>query len=395
MPKTLLGQIIAWMLFLSMCANSFAAQTKESRLSPGISGSIFSFGKDLQNSLPQESQNTVISPLSIHLALDMVNMGAAGKNRTAISNTLRIPASANPQSVKEEAKGLISSLSSNSDVTLNIANSIWISKSLKVKDPFIKDCKHYFDAEVKNGITAKDVNDWVAKKTNYKITGIINELMAKNSDMIIVNAVYFKGSWIKEFDQKKTTTEDFQTKPDSIKVPTMHLKDNFSYYENKNFQAVKLPYKGGKMSMYVFLPAKKSSLKKFISSFSAKQWNDVCKNSRFQQVEISLPKFKTEYGVTLKSTLSAMGMKRVFNPGADFSLISSGVFISQVIHKTFIDVNETGTEAAAATAVTMPRSAMPVRDVKKFKVDRPFFFIIADEQTHTPIFIGSIVNPAK
>ncbi len=394
MLKKILGIMTAGTLLLAMSSNAFAAKTMERGANQSISNSMFGFGKELQNSLLQESQNTVISPLSIHLALDMVNMGAAGKTKTAISNTLQIPASANPQSVKEEAKGLISSLSSNSDVTLNIANSIWISKSLKVKDPFIKDCKHYFDADVRKGITADAVNGWVAQKTNNKIKTIIDDFAAK-SDMIIVNAIYFNGSWIKEFDKKKTTMEEFQTKSASIKVPTMHLKDNFSYYENKDFQAVKIPYRGGKMSMYVFLPAKDSSLKKFLPSFSQKLWSDVYENSSFQQVAISLPKFKTEYGVTLNDTLSAMGMKQAFGPGADFNLISPRLFISQVIHKTFIDVNETGTEAAAATAITMTRSAMPVRDVKQFKVDRPFFFMIADDEKHTPLFIGSIVNPAK
>lgn len=362
-----------------------------------LSSSIFLMGNELNKKLYSDKQNVVISPLSINLALDMVLVGSVGKTRGAIATATKIPMSKDPKTIKESAHSLMESLTNEKDVTLNIANSLWIKKNFSVKDSFLKDCKKYFSAEAKNDINVKEINDWVSLKTNGKIKEMINQQTANASTLIILNAVYFYGTWSKTFDPDLTEKQKFTIgSSKSEMVPTMRQKSRFDYFENNDFQSVRLPYKGNQMAMYVILPSKKSSLKKLTSSFSEKQWNDILENSTQEEVEVSLPKFKIEYEETLNKSLTDMGMGIAFSPAANFGLISSDrIFISQVKHKTFIDVNEKGTEAAAATSIAFTRSAIIQKEPKTFKVDRPFYFIITHESNNTPIFMGTIVNPLK
>ena len=362
-----------------------------------ISTSMFLMGTDLNKRLYSDKNNIVLSPLSIHLALDMVLTGSVGKTRGAVATALKIPISEDPKNIKESARSLMNSLMEDKDVTLNIANSIWIKKNFKVKNSFLKDCQKYFSAEARNEINAKEINDWVSSKTNAKIKEIITQQVADSADLVLLNAVYFYGTWHKTFDANLTEKQKFMLDGNkSIMAPTMRQKSNFEYFETKDFQAVRLPYKGNKLAMYVFLPSKDSSLKKFMSTFSDKAWNDVLQNSTPEEVEISLPKFKLEYEETLNKTLASMGMDIAFSPAANFGLISQDrIYISLVKHKTYIDVNEKGTEAAAATSIVMTKSIKIQNEPKIFKVDRPFYFIIAHEDANTPLFMGTIVNPEK
>jgi len=398
--------IISLLGFFLMPQFSFAQESKQAvkpkkhhkQAKKDINKSMLLFGTKINKKLYSDSKNVVISPLSIHLALDMVLTGSLSETRSAIAKTLKVPVTSDLTYVKEDAKKLMESLNSTPEVKINVANSVWIKEKFKTKENFLRDCKTYFFAEAINRISAPEINTWVSEKTNGKIKSIIDESAARNSEMILVNAVYFNGTWVYKFDPNLTSDEKFHI--DSKKSETvsmMRQTKRFDYYEDKECQAIRLPYKGHKFSMYVFLPSQESNLKNFISSFSLKKFDEIIDNATNENVELSLPKFKIEYEELLNNTLSDMGMKVAFTPSANFSLISdSSLFISQVRHKTFIDVNETGTEAAAATAVIMTKSAMLRPEPPKvFNADRPFFFIITEDENNTPLFMGTIINPNK
>jgi serine protease inhibitor len=288
-------------------------------------------------------------------------------------------------------------------VQLNIANSLWAKKEVTFNPEFIARNKQFYGAEV----TTLDFNDpsapatinaWVNDKTKGKIDKIVDRIDAQ-SILFLINAIYFKGAWAIEFDKAKTKDEQFTTAAGQQKQhPIMHQSGDYKYLEGKDFQAVSLPYGGGRVSMYIFLPAKGIRLEDFQKNLTAANWNTWLKQFAETKGEIGVPRFKIEYESTLNEALSALGMGVAFDPNrADFSGIAQGedrVFISSVKHKTFAEVNEEGTEAAAVTSVEMrTTSAMQPRKTFRMIVDRPFFCAIADNKSGTVLFMGSINSP--
>ncbi len=210
---------------------------------------------------------------------------------------------------------------------------------------------------------------------------------------MLINAIYFKGSWQEEFDKSETRDGIFHLPDGSEKQsPMMFRMGTYPYFRGENFEAAILPYGDGDedVSMYIFLPSRDSNLKEFLSKLNAKNWASW--RSQFHEVGnnsmMILPRFKVEYEVKLNDTLKALGMDIAFGGGADFSGMGPSLFISEVRHKTFVEVNEEGTEAAAATVVVGVESAPP-----SFLVDRPFFFAIYDDRTKTILFLGIVVEP--
>ena len=352
--------------------------------------------KQLTNNNPQE--NIFISPTSIALCLSMTYNGAAGKTKEAMAKTLGIENLTLSQ-VNEANLALRTQFkSADPKITLNIANSLWGQQGIKFKTDFLNRNKKFFGAEVttlnfSDNNSPKRINSWVSDKTNGKITQIV-DMLDPSMLLVLVNAIYFKGKWSIEFDKTKTKELPFTLLDSTIKqVPMMTQSGHYHYYEDINLQAISLPYGKEKMSMYIFLPKTTSSLAEFVSNLNKKTWTELMLKFSYKEGNITLPRFKFEYSKTLNEALIALGMGNAFTD-ADFSNMSdSPSYISGVIHKTFVEVNEEGTEAAAVTAVIMTTAIANKPEPFSMVVDHPFFCVIRDNETGSILFMGAIVEP--
>ncbi|MDF5730081.1 MAG: serpin family protein, partial [Rhizonema sp. PD38] len=234
----------------------------------------------------------------------------------------------------------------------------------------------------------------VDENTHGKINKIVETIDPKQM-LFLINAVYFKGSWTNEFDKKQTANYPFYlTSGEQKQHPMMSQKGKYRYYENKEFQAVSLPYgKDGKVSFYIFLPKQTSSLTTFYKNLNAENWEKWMSQFSKREGSIRLPRFKMNYDLTLNKALTALGMGEAFSSKANFSEMGKNLAISEVKHKTFVEVNEEGTEAAAATSVgIMPLSA-PLQGPFQMMVNRPFFCAVRENSTGSVLFMGSIAEP--
>ena len=356
--------------------------------------------------LTEEDKNIFISPFSISSALAMTYAGSAGTTEEEMGSALEFPK--NNEQFHENFGGLtntINDVSGKGNIQLTIANSLWLSEGYKFLDAFLKTNKTHYKTEVasldfsKAEEARKTINDWVSEKTKEKI----KELIPKNildalTRLVLTNAVYFKAEWAEQFKKGNTKSSEFFTYDGSVEAELMNLKNRFSYMENDELQFLEMPYKGNDASMYVLLPRKKDGLKDIEKKLT---WEDIEKytNSMYsKEVDVHFPKFTMSLEYELSELLKQLGMKAAFTKGADFSNMTGNkeLYISAVIHKTFIDVDETGTEAAAATAVVMRmKSAMPDPEFAVFKADHPFFYFIKEKSTGTVLFAGRVIDPSK
>ncbi|HKP84583.1 MAG TPA: serpin family protein [Blastocatellia bacterium] len=348
-------------------------------------------------------KNILVSPASVSLCLAMAYNGAEAETKQAMAAALEIQGISLDELNRAYADLKAALENPDPKVQLQIANSLWARRGLTFKPDFIQRSKQYFGAEVTDlnfddpGAPAV-INRWVSDKTKGKIDKIVDQI-GPDSILFLINAIYFKGAWAKEFDKAKTKEDTFTLASGAQKrLPMMTQSGSYKYYEGSGFQAVSLPYGGGRASMYVFLPSKNSSLSGFQKGLTEAAWESWMKEFRETEGDVSLPRFKVEYEVTLNDALKALGMSAAFDERrANFrGMIESGgnVFISQVKHKTFAEVNEEGTEAAAVTSTEMrATSAMRPRQRFSMVVDRPFFCAIRDNTTGTVLFMGSITDP--
>jgi serine protease inhibitor len=348
-------------------------------------------------------KNIFISPSSIGLCLAMAYNGAEGETKQAMARTFEATGMT-LEELNRAYAGLKAALESpDPKVQLEIANSLWAKKGIRLNPEFIKRNKQFYDAQVTeldfdNPASAATINQWVNDKTKGKIDQIVDNISG-DTILFLINAIYFKGKWADEFAKDKTKEDAFNLESGSQKrVPMMTQSGNYKYYDGKTFQAISLPYGGGRVSMYIFLPAKGTSLSEFQKSLSASSWESWMKEFAQSEGDITLPRFKIEYEVTLNDALKALGMESAFDPSrANFKgMLQSeqNVYISKVKHKTFVEVNEEGTEAAAVTSTEMrATSAMRPRERFRMVVDHPFFCAIRDNQTGTVLFMGSIMEP--
>jgi len=373
----------------------------ESEIAGELASGYTSFGFKLYSKLLEEEKdkNIFISPSSIALALSLTYNGAEKDTKDAMAEVLEF----NGLDINDLNKGnqaLINSLkNTDSKVELAIANSLWCNPDIKFKEDFIKRCQDYYFAEVSNEFTEPAINGWIKENTRGKIEKVIDEV-PEDAILYLINAIYFKGIWTYEFDKEKTKEMDFHlTDGTKMKHPMMVQGGKFNYYRGENFQAVSLPYGDEKYSMYIFLPDEDSGLEEFQKNLTAENWEKWMKSFLMMDGDLTLPRFKIEYGVLLNDALIALGMGNAFGGGADFSGMSDvSAFISRVIHKTFVEVNEEGTEAAAVTVVEMTRTTSldnPPPQRFSMKVDRPFFFAIRDNDMGTILFMGSVMEPGE
>jgi len=344
--------------------------------------------------------NIIISPLSLSLALSMMYNGADGETLADMGKTLEFN-DLSKDRINNSYKNLTNTIvSSDPDVKLSIANSLWIKKAFSVKQEFITTNKNIYNAEVTSLDfslpNSKDIiNKWVANKTNNNIKEIIEEVPV-DAVMYLINAIYFEGIWKYEFDKNSVVDSPFILENGtSIRIPVMVNKNNYSYFKNELFQAVELPYGNGNFKMIIFLPDTKESVAKLIKQLDIKNWNKWLNGFEENiKVKIHLPKFKIEYENVLNDELIKLGMKIAFSADADFSGINEDgrLFISRVKHKSYIEVNEKGTEASAVSAIELKRG---MRDYIDLNINRPFVFAITEGNTNLILFLGRIMDPTS
>jgi serpin B len=391
-----------------LLARLFAEDKKPAADNP-IPAANTAFGCDLFAKLRAEKGNVFFSPFSIESALAMTALGAKGNTLTEMQQTLHLPADV--ERTNAGFKTLLATLNGDGKPAdkrgyeLSVANALWGMKGYPWRQAFLKASKASFGAGLQEVNFAdepaarKTINDWVEANTNQKIKDLIpSGVLDSYTRMVLTNAVYFKGKWEFEFDKKLTKDGPF-TPADGKKadVPLMHRTDDMRYAEGEGWQAVDLGYKGNETAMTVLLPKKADGLADLEKRFTPDTLATVVKGLRRQEVILTLPRFKVETKYTLNGPLTALGMKDAFDDGkADFSGMHTspeGLFISHVLHKAFVEVNEEGTEAAAATGVVMKTASASVDGPKVFKADRPFLFVIRHTPTNTVLFAGRFEKP--
>lgn len=346
-----------------------------------------------------EAKNIFISPTSVALALAMTYNGASGDTKSAMETALK-KAGFSTEEINTAYKSLIEALRSvDPKVLLEIANSIWYREGFNVLPQFISVNEEYYNAEVSSLDFSSPqalavINDWVSDQTNEKIKTIIDQIPA-NTVMYLINAIYFKGIWQYEFDKNNTFNGPFYSTDGSpVTVPYMKNKLSLPMLSTEKFSMLELPYGRGNYSMVILLPEEGYSTQDVINSLTPESWDSWVSSLAYtNNIDVQVPKFKFEYENLLNDELDNMGMGVAFTGSADFSGINGtgNLFISRVIHKSFVEVNEEGTTAAAVTAVEVGYTSIDPGPV--FHVNRPFVFAIRETTTGALVFIGRVQNP--
>jgi serpin B len=351
----------------------------------------------------QPDENIFISPAGVAIALTMTYNGASGQTQQAIAKTLEVQGMS-LQEINQANATLKATLENpESKLQLSVANSLWLKEDEPFKPEFIQKIRDFYGAEVRNlnfgePTAPSIINAWVKQSTNEKINKIIDDKeLEPDTVFVLLNAIYFRGTWAYPFPKDATRESSFTLLDGTQKRHPMMSQEisGVAYYENDIFQAVELPYGEGRLRMCIFLPNQGISLKTFYERLNVENWKkwmnqlNNYQGDRSEGILIGLPRLNLEYSIELKDTLKALGMEEAFGDSADFSAMTpSRLWIDKVKHKSFVEVNEEGTEAAAVTQVGGTRGGG-----RMMLVNRPFFFAIRDNQTNTILFMGSIVEP--
>jgi len=394
--KAWLGVLIC-ALSLPVLADSGPDQTR-------LAAANTAFGFDLFQQLAHEQPdaNIFISPFSTSTVLQMIANGAAGSTKQEMNHVLHtdgFPADA----LNAACESLNQSLNLQTNVILELANAIWYKNGIPLKPGFVSANKEFFHAELGavdfgSPQSAQTINNWADQSTHGKIQQVVSWPFPPATRLVLANAIYFKGKWETPFDKKDTKPHAFHLAGGGEKqVPTMWQHKRFACQEGDDFQAVRLPYAGRRLWMEVFLPDANSSLTNLLARFNTGSERNKMLEGFFERVgTLALPRFKLAYTVELNDSLQALGMERAFHD-ADFSAMSDEpLVLNEVKQKSYIAVDEEGTEAAAVTTATMVGLAV-MKPVKPFEmiVDRPFFFVIEDSQTRSILFMGVVYDPTK
>jgi len=406
MKKLLFFSAILFAFVLSSCNESPSDKkvpiTNEQKLVVRASNN---FGLRLFRAINREegAKNIVLSPLSVTMALGMTVNGAAGETRNSMLKTLGMDGFTMDE-LNISYRDLISYLlNADRKVQFELANSIWYRNNFPFKQSFFDLCKHYFNSLV-SGLdfdhpNSKDIiNSWVEKTTKGKIKEIVDNI-EPDIVMFLINAIYFKGSWLYKFDPSKTQTGKFYLLDGSHKDCKMMKQVVYiPYLTNDILQAVDLPYGSRKFSMTIFLPKVNKNVDDLINEMTEKNYSHWISSFKDDSVIIMMPKYKVEYKVKLNEALKNLGMSIAFRSGvADFTGMSDRgkeLFIDKVWHKTYINVDEEGTEAAGVTSVEIGYTSAKPTPIP-FILDRPFVFVIREKESDAIIFIGKIVDPKE
>jgi len=351
------------------------------------------FGVDLYRRLADQKGNVFFSPLSIETALAMAQAGARGQTADEMAAVLRFRLPR--EKIHAGFADLIRELSGgrNDGFTLAVANAMWGQKGYPFNAAYQELLRKHYGAGVSEVDFQRDmenarqtINKWVEQQTAGKITDLIAPgALDPLTRLVLTNAVYFKASWAAQFDEHATKTEPFFGTSGQVDVPMMNQTRSFNYFENDRIQLLEMPYRGGECSMIVVLPRKRDGLAELEKDLKIADLDAWISAARPRRVQVSLPRFRITWQFMLADVLRSMGMKRAFDSGqADFSGIATveQLAISAVIHKAWVDVNEKGTEAAAATAVAIVATALPPPEQPVvFRADHPFLLLIRHVRT--------------
>lgn len=371
------------------------------------------FALDFYSNLKgKERGNLFFSPYSISTALAMTYEGSHNKTAKEMQSVCYFP---EDHTVRRSSFAAVYNRLNKKDARykLHTANALWVQKDYHVLMEFIETVEKYYGGKATNvdfraatEEARKTINHWVEEKTNNKIKDLFpKDSLNDLTRLVLTNAIYFKGDWIKQFEKDKTKDEDFKVSKDkNIKAPMMRRTDNeaiFNYGETDKLQILEMLYEGEELSMIILLPkdVNLGFLEKSLTVGNLNQWKSLLKR---QRVDVYMPKFTFTLKYTLNEILKKMGMPSAFTPperpsGANFSGINGkkDLFIQLVVHQAFVDVNEEGTEAAAATGVAMRVTSLPPKRVPVFNADHPFIFLIQEKETGNILFMGRVVNPSS
>jgi serpin B len=399
------------LLFIPICLfiNPAFSQTSNNTANPvdatGAVSANNQFAFDLYAKYKSKEGNIFFSPYSISIALAMAYEGARGKTQEEIQAVFHFPIDDNAR--RNAFAEIYYEINKKDEVyALSTANALWAEKDYQFLPEYFNLIDKYYGGKVTNLNFVREpeasrltINNWVEEHTNNRIKDLISPgAISGLTRLILTNAVYFKGKWFKQFDPKLTKEEDFKVTPEkSVKVQMMHLAkiEELGYFENDQLQILELPYQGWDLSMLILLP-KIGDLKTLEESLTTEKLSEWRKSLYGQEVKVYIPKFKFESKYFMADDLVGMGMSTAFDVMyADFSGMTGekDLFISQVIHQAFVEVNEEGTEAAAATAVVMMRGIRMPEEPKTFKADHPFMFIIEQKKTGNILFLGRVNEP--
>ncbi|MHC9542542.1 MAG: serpin family protein [Vulcanimicrobiota bacterium] len=389
------------LFFLSVSMQIASAQNDNLKAAESIN----SFAMDLYEKLSPGNDNVFFSPYSISTALAMTYLGARGKTADEMAAVLHFTLP--PAEMHNALGSLVKELNArgkDGSFQLVVANRLWGQTGYKFLQSYIKDAENYYGSGLTELEFAKEaeksrriINTWIEKQTAGRIKNLIpSGLIDSTTVLVLTNAIYFKSEWGTQFDKNKTHKEPFFiTKSKSVDIDLMNKQLDCLYFKNDEVAVAEIPYKKGELSMLILLPVKKDGLKNLESTLTTQRLKEFTAGLKLSKVNVSMPKFKvTGSLLKLKPILMTLGMNAPF-ARADFSGIdgTTQLFISDVLHKAFVDVNEEGTEAAAATAVVSIRGGMARRDAPVFKADHPFIYMIRHRKSEAILFMGCLKTP--
>ncbi len=366
-----------------------------------LSDAKSNFSFNIFNEVTDTKENVFISPYSIHTALMLAYIGADKKTKEEMRDLLDLEGI--EEDIKEQALSLKKHLENVSKETeVSIANAFFLREGLPFLESYKRDGENYFEAKIeKMPKEGAFINKWVKEKTREKIEEIISEgPIPEDIIAYLINAIYFKGVWEVEFDKENTKERLFYGEKEEY-VEMMENKDDYFYYKGDDVEAIKLEYKDGDYLFYAFVPVENSSLNNFYENLNRERIGEIKKEMRKGKITLRMPKFTIEDEYKLRDSLISLGMVDAFDMGsanfskmADIDSLGENIYIGDVLHKSFIEVDEEGTEAAAVTAIEMRVTSAPI-DPIIIEFNRPFFFMIEEKETEAILFMGHLISPSE
>lgn len=394
--------LILFLVFLAITARA-DTPPDAGKLTSANTGFAFKLLQTIAREQP--ATNIFISPYSVSTVLQMIENGAGGKTKAELRQALGIAelSQSAQNTANRELNRSITATTTN--LVLNTANGIWVRRGLQVEPAFVACNQDFYQATVEaldfsNPAAVHRINSWVKEQTRGKIPSILSGPMDPTTSLYLANAVYFKGDWDRPFKTEDTKDREFHLRTGKTKkLPLMFQGGHFSYRKGTGYQAVRLPYQGWNVGMYVFLPDADSSPEKLLAIMNGDNWRRVTvPGFKSREGTLGLPRLKLEYEVDLKPSLHTLGIRNAFSPAAaDFSaLCGEPTFVSGAKQKSFVEINERGTEAAAVTGIEALPASIVMERPKPFEmiVDRPFLFVIEHSQSQTILFMGIIFDPS-
>lgn len=366
---------------------------------PQLTSSVNEFAVDVlkEVSRGREGENFVVSPMNLYVALLLLYEGAGSETAKQIAEALHLPPGSSACRAYEE---LLSKLPVGSEggAKLLIANGVWLRKDFPFKEGYVSRVKNCFNATVRQFSSVEglsdEINSWVARKTSGMIRKLVDEL-TRDTEAVLVSALYFRGSWVKEFEYAGKLT--FHTPSGDVRADFMKVTQELKVVKGSDYVAVEIPYRNTSIAMLIIMP---KNLSEFVENLTYPQLSNIIqtvRNAEPKEVEVIMPKFYVKSRYDMVGTLKNLGIKEVFSNSADFSRMANvgrgTLKVSQVIHAAAINVTEKGTEASAATAITVVLTAVPSNAQEIVRVDRPFLYLLIDTSTGTILFTGETYNP--